>query len=181
MAAVLVGCAAGALPAPATAQLFVDDPIILAIRDGDITEVEAAFLAGQTANERSFRGVPALTVAVGTGNTQIVQLLLSRGARVNATSSRDGQTALEEAVRINRTDIVQILIDAGADVDKPGTNGQTPLMLAAQLGHTNVVKVLIDADAYLNDTDRTGRTPLDLAKERRHAHTAAVLEAAGAE
>lgn len=166
---------------PASAQLVDENEMVVAIRSGDLAQVEEAFLAGLSPNERSSRGVPALIEAVRAGKRDIVALMLERKARVNATARRDGLTALEESVRINRPDLAQMLIDAGADVDKTGKDGQTPMMLAAKLGHTNVVQVLIDADAYLNDTDPTGRTPLELAQERRHRHTVELLIAAGAE
>ncbi|GAA6156164.1 ankyrin repeat domain-containing protein [Pyruvatibacter sp. HU-CL02332] len=166
---------------PASAQLVDENEMVVAIRSGDLAQVEEAFLAGLSANERSIRGLPALIEAVRTGKREIVELMLERKARVNVPGRREGVTALEESVRINRPDLAQILIDAGADVDKTGKNGQTPLMLAAKLGHANVVQVLIDADAYLNDTDPTGRTPLELAQERRHRHTVELLIAAGAE
>lgn len=166
---------------PASAQLVDENEMVVAIRSGDLAQVEEAFLAGLSANERSIKGVPALIEAVRAGRREVVALMLERKARVNATAKRDGLTALEEAVRINRPDLAQMLIDGGADVDKSGKDGQTPLMLAAKLGHTNVVQVLIDADAYLNDTDPTGRTPLELARERRHRQTVELLMAAGAE
>jgi ankyrin repeat protein len=166
---------------PASAQLVDENEMVVAIRSGDLAQVEEAFLAGLSANERSIKGVPALIEAVRTGKREIVALMLERKARVNVPGRREGLTALEESVRINRPDIAQMLIDAGADVDKTGKNGQTPLMLAAKLGHANVVQVLIDAGAYLNDTDPTGRTPLELARERRHRHTVELLMAAGAE
>jgi len=168
-------------PLPANAQLVPENDMVLAIRGGDVAQVEEQFLAGLTANERSIRGEPALIEAVRAGKRNIVALLLERGARVNVSGKRDGLTALEEATRGNRADIAQMLIDAGADVDKTGKDGQTPLMLAAKLGHANIVQVLIDADAYLNDTDATGRTPLTLARERRHKLTVELLMAAGAE
>ncbi|MGD1934855.1 MAG: ankyrin repeat domain-containing protein [Candidatus Phaeomarinobacter sp.] len=168
-------------PFPSAAQLVDENELVEAIRDGDVADVEEAFLAGLNANERSIKGVPALIEAVRTGKRSIVELLLDRGARVNIPGRRDGVTALEEAARIDRPDIAQILIDAGADVDKTGKQGQTPLMVAATLGHTAIVQVLIDADAYLNDTDSTGRTPLTLAEERRHKQTVELLRSAGAE
>ncbi len=168
-------------PAPASAQLVAENDMVLAIRSGEVAQVEEQFLAGLTANERSIRGVPALIEAVRAGKRNIVALLLDRGARVNVPAKRDGLTALEEATRANRSDIAQMLIDAGADVDKTGRDGQTPLMLAAKLGYANIVQLLIEAGAYLNDTDATGRTPLTLAQERRHKLTVDLLVAAGAE
>ena len=169
------------VPAPAHAQLVNENQMVEAIRNGDIADVEEAFLAGLSANERSIRGVPALIEAVAAGKRNIVALLLERGARVNVSARRDGLTALEQAVRSNRADLAQMLIDAGADVDKTGKDGQTPLMVAAKLGNAGIVQVLIDAGAYLNDTDATGRTPLTLAEERRHKQTVELLRAAGAE
>lgn len=181
MAALILSALVFFTPAPAQAQLFAESDLVLAIRSGELEQVEEQFLAGVNANERSQRGEPALIEAVRVGSRQIVALMLERGARVNASAKRDGLTALEESVRLDHPDIARMLIDAGADVDKTGKDGQTPLMLAAKLGRTNIVQLLIEADAYLNDTDATGRTPLTLAEERRHKATVELLMAAGAE
>ena len=47
------------------------------------------------------------------GNPEIVQLLLARGADVNATD-KDGQTALSLATRNNLPEIIELLRKAGA-------------------------------------------------------------------
>lgn len=62
-----------------------------------------------------YYGTP-LWYAAGEGRTDVVRLLIDRGANLN-TMNKKGDSALEFAALKGHTDIVKILIDAGADVD----------------------------------------------------------------
>jgi len=55
-------------------------------------------------------------MAVSTGSTQMLELMLKNGAQVNDTD-RGGQTALVFAVGNNQKDIAELLIKHGADVN----------------------------------------------------------------
>ena len=60
-------------------------------------------------------GYTALHYAVNTGNARICQLLLSRGANVNACGGENNSTPLHLACKQNMIDIVQVLISCNAD------------------------------------------------------------------
>ena len=58
------------------------------------------------------------------GHTEVVQLLLGKGAAVDE-KAKDGRTALVQAGRNSHTEVVQLLLDKGAAVDVKDTYGRT--------------------------------------------------------
>lgn len=109
--------------------------------------------------------VCALHFAAGKGNTEIMQLLLDKGAPVDGRSEYYNPTALEYiAGRYSEKDdlpVMQFLIDHGADVNAQGyQDGYTPL-LAATRGSVDKVQFLLDnkADPHKTGTD-AGWSPL---------------------
>ncbi|POM78898.1 Ankyrin repeat domain containing hypothetical protein 52 [Phytophthora palmivora] len=87
---------------------------------------------------RDWKGYTPLMVAAKRGYVEIVQVLLSRGANIEAVND-DGNRALEIASRNGRTAVVQLLLENGAFVDAPNrTRGYTALTTAALRGRTEV-------------------------------------------
>jgi hypothetical protein len=71
-----------------------------------------------------------LTKAVHAGRRQIIELLLRKGAKINAVESWSGRTALHEAVMYLNYEAVETLIEAGANVHAKDKDGKTPAQLA---------------------------------------------------
>ncbi len=88
----------------------------------------------------------ALVRAAHKNNSQIVRLLLERGADANA---RDiyGNTALILASRHGHHEIVKLLLNRGADVNAITNIGHTALAYASKDGNEEIVKLLIDRGA----------------------------------
>ena len=76
----------------------------------------------------------SLYVASANGHTDVVGLLLAKGARVDA-AMRDGATALYVASQKGHAHIVELLVEKGPRVDAPMQDGTTPLYIASQFGH----------------------------------------------
>ncbi len=97
-----------------------------------------------------------LTLAVAVQSREIVELLLGRGADVNAYD-KGGTTALLTAVSRRAPEIAKVLLDAGADPNQPSSCNLRiyPLIYAAMVGNLNMVQLLIDRGAYLSSVSFT--------------------------
>lgn len=83
-----------------------------------------------------------LMEAASAGHVEIIGLLLSHGADVNAQSST-GNTPLMYACAGGHVCAVKALLVQGAHVEDHNENGHTPLMEAASAGHVEVAKVSV--------------------------------------
>ena len=118
---------------------------------------------------------PLLHAAEG-GHKEIIELLIAKGADVNAKNLR-GETSLYDVVGRGHKEIAELLIAAGADVNAKDNDGSTPLHNAAK--HDEVVELLIAAGADVNAKNTLGWTPLDRAITSNLTETADLLRKHG--
>ena len=91
--------------------------------------------------EDAFEGVKPLSVAVTAQETEIIELLLDKGANIDSQNS-SGNTALHFAVQISFS-TTKLLVDRGANLEVVDWYRRTPLMLAVQSNSDdNVVRLL---------------------------------------
>ena len=90
---------------------------------------------------RNSAGSPVIFTLAATinGNKEVCQLLIEKGADVNA-SDLFGSTALMIAASNGHKEVCQLLIDNGADVNAVEKGGRTSLMLAAENENKEVVE-----------------------------------------
>lgn len=134
--------------------------------------------AGQNAYYNPF------IVAAGTGCTEVVELLLEKGADVNlkgrAPDFEEGRLScspLIYAIHNGHDNIAKLLLDKGADPSLSCEDGYLcPILIAVDSGRTNIVELLLDNGANVNmqgfdygfwDGD-LGCTPLILASHHGH-------------
>jgi ankyrin repeat protein len=98
---------------------------------------------------------------------QIVQLLLDKGANVNALDHKFW-TPLHRAAFSGNTSSAVLLLKKGADVGAMDVNGQTPLHIAANAGQYFVVLELLRWHADVNAKDCNRLTPLDLVTKKSY-------------
>ena len=102
---------------------------------------------------------PAIIHAVSSNSSDIVTLLLERGADVNRTEADGYRTALHVAAGLDRPAIIETLLTNGADPDPPGP--QTPLQQAAEFQKVRSVQALLAGGADPNAQPGTqGKTAL---------------------
>ncbi|KAJ7302491.1 ankyrin repeat-containing domain protein [Mycena albidolilacea] len=121
-----------------------------------------------------------LTVAAYYGHQKICQLLLKKGANVNAQGGRYGN-ALQAAASGGHANIVQVLLDKGADVNAQGGKYSNALQAAASGGHDKVVQVLLDKGADVNAQGGEYGNALQVAASRGHRKVVQVLLDKGAD
>lgn len=107
-------------------------------------------------------GESPLHLAVRGRNPEIVELLLVRGARINA-KNHDGQTPLHYAPWDGTDGIAALLVSKGADLRTKDGRGRTPLHIAAHYGMGEMTRLFTAKGAPVNSGDSEGNTPLHYA------------------
>eukprot|EP00200_Dunaliella_tertiolecta_P002525 CAMPEP_0202348952 /NCGR_PEP_ID=MMETSP1126-20121109/6651_1 /ASSEMBLY_ACC=CAM_ASM_000457 /TAXON_ID=3047 /ORGANISM="Dunaliella tertiolecta, Strain CCMP1320" /LENGTH=258 /DNA_ID=CAMNT_0048940691 /DNA_START=8 /DNA_END=785 /DNA_ORIENTATION=- len=144
--------------------------LLEACEDGKEDEAKALLegdMQGFDLNSPGPDGDTALHVASLFGSAQIVQLLLSHGARPDTKNTSDGSLAHHDAAASGHLDILQILTEAsGPEALKVAdSDGETPLHTAARGNHLEVVRWLLEKGACPKAINSEGQTPADEADE----------------
>ncbi|KAM0914468.1 hypothetical protein ACQ4PT_011476 [Festuca glaucescens] len=173
---------------------FGETPLTFAIGRRNVDLVRYFLDQGADVHKVNDSGGPPLHLAAGgEGSCEIVELLLSKGAYVDALNL--GGTALHIAAHHGRDDIMKVLLDHHADhkialggagytalfiatamcslkcvkllleagADVDGACKETPLMIAATAGSSDILKCLALAGADANIPDSLGRAPIEIA------------------
>ncbi|KAI9777384.1 MAG: hypothetical protein M1839_008897 [Geoglossum umbratile] len=108
-------------------------------------------------------GFYELQIAASFGLTEVVQLLLQRGADVDARDNSGG-TPLYRAAENGHDAVVRLLLENGANVDmKDVVSGYGAIHRTALMGHTEVARLLLERGADVNAKCKDNNTPLVLA------------------
>jgi len=124
-AVLLVGCATTQSPEPPTTKVL-DVPILAAAYNGNIEAVKQHLAAGTDVNVKGgFADGTPLHYAAANGHKEIAELLIEKGADLNA-KDEDGGTPLDVAISFNRTEIADLIRVIGG---KTGEELQPPSQL----------------------------------------------------
>ena len=132
-------------------------------------------------------GFTPLALAAHFGHTDVMQMLIDRGADLNRVAThRLAVTPLHAALFGRQAAAALLLIEHGADVTtaRGGAGlkraGWTALHYAAGLGFGTLVLPLLERHADLSRRDEEGKTPLDVASDANHLDIADILRSRGA-
>ncbi|WP_165861350.1 ankyrin repeat domain-containing protein [Paenibacillus paeoniae] len=132
-------------------------------------------------NSYSHDGFPLLSLATHFGNTETVELLLSRGVDVNARS-RDGSlnnTAIHATVFGGYGHLVDLLIKGGANIhakcEGELRRGFNVLHVAAYFDHAPLIEKFLSYGADKTEKNDNGETPYELAISLGHTASAELL------
>ena len=135
----------------------VDSALLDAAKEGNIEAVKQHLANGADVNAKDDGWTP-LHNAAGYSTKEMVELLISNGANVNAKND-DGWTPLHDAAT---KEVAELLIAKGADVEAKDKDNWTPLHKAAFGGHKEIVELLISEGADVNAKGEDGWTPLNI-------------------
>jgi ankyrin repeat protein len=171
------------LPDELSEQLF------LACAHSDVSEVARLLDAGVDPNVKHKEEYTPIfltirkcaTASERQINLQVLELLIARGASVNARQKSDFLSPLLKAAEVGDPEIAKILIDNGAVIDCDYWDSSRPLHVAAQKNNIEVARVLIENGANVNIRNTAGNTPLYEANLAGHITMAKLLVDNGAE
>ncbi|EAW16772.1 Pfs, NACHT and Ankyrin domain protein [Aspergillus fischeri NRRL 181] len=186
-------------------------PLSWAAQEGRINIIKLLLQTETSVDEMDAKGKTPLERASENGHAAVAELLISKGADVNA--SIDRRTPLLIAVEKGHEEVAELLISKGADVNA-SIDRRTPLLIAVEKGHEeeaklfvnkgadvddgkyiswtrlycairkgyrNIAKLLINMGADINVRDNNGRTPLLQASMYGHTEVAKLLIDKGAD
>jgi len=133
-------------------------PLMFAARAGDLASAKLLVAAGADVNDAASYGVSATVLGAHSGNGELVEFLLAKGADPNAAGA--GYTALHAAILRGNRKAVAVLLAHGADPNvqlrastpvrrasqdfffHPAFAGATPFWLAARFSQPGVMRLL---------------------------------------
>ncbi len=167
--------------------------LYLAMRRGDVEQIERHIATGTDMNQLDSDGYAPLHIAVRDGRIAITRLLLKHGVNMEV-KDRNGHTPMYHAIMhghiriarllqkqgavikpttwlldaasrgIDDRDSIAYLIEQGADIETVNAQGDTPLLIAIREGNHKLAKHLVNLGARVTVTDAQGKTALEIAK-----------------
>ncbi|CAB1115518.1 unnamed protein product [Ectocarpus sp. CCAP 1310/34] len=126
------------------------------------------------------RGWTPLMVTAGEGHSQVVGILLNKGADLSVVNDL-GSTALFISVSFGHVPVTRMLVNAGANLEAADlTAGWTPVMMAAYMGHSKILGILLNKGADLSVVDKWDATVLIISARLGHVAATRMLVTAGA-
>jgi ankyrin repeat protein len=132
-----------------------ESPIESVVKKGDLDAVRKL----EDVNEPNKEGATALLLAVRQGNSEMVKLLLARGANPDR-QDKNGDFPLLSAVMLGRRGVVPGLLTARANLNLADMEGNTPLTQAFIKQQPEIVSMLLGAGTDVNKKGTQGGTAL---------------------
>jgi len=134
----------------------------------------------QSMNARDIQGYTAMHRAAALGHGDIVWLLLSKGAQLDAKNPlaqniTPMHAALWNVDTAGAVAAASPLLSNGVDPNAKLTDNHTPLHTAAEMGHVKLATLLLRKGSDPDAKDAQGHTALELAQARGNSAVVALL------
>ncbi len=121
------------------------------------TCIHMALSYGADLNAKDAAGITPLMLAADKNTTQTMAVLLSLGAKVNATDN-DGSTVLHRIAQqkhhaerlTEQLNQLYLILDFKGDIDSLDNRNRTPFLVAAEIENVPIMQALNTHRAYLN-------------------------------
>ncbi|XP_055899085.1 ankyrin-3-like isoform X1 [Biomphalaria glabrata] len=120
------------------------------------------YMTDSDLNIQDNSGQAAVHLAAFNGETQVLKLLIQKGACLTIVDKK-GRQPVHLAASRNFVGILQLLFDSGVDFDSQCFSGKTPLHYAAQFGGLEAVKFLVATDCDTTLEDKSSYLPAHMA------------------
>ncbi len=159
-----------------TCDISGDSPLIGAVKQSSLPCIEALLAHDADVNLMNASNLTALSWALLTGNTDIIEKLKESGADptlLNQTwQGTNLQTfskhkAMIHACKDGSSEILQFLCQQGVSINNCDEDGDTPLCLASRNNHISCVKILLQNKADINQQALHNYTALHCAVEKK--------------
>jgi ankyrin repeat protein len=130
--------------------------------------------SGADVNNRDSDGSSVLSLAVKSGNIDLVSILIESGSVFDNQVDR----FLHDCAEMNRVDLMEILCLCYLDLDVnslDSNNQSTPLHVAAIHGHVEAIRFLVSVGANPELADSNGNTPLHYSASEGHSESVELL------
>ncbi|XP_071846977.1 scaffold protein ILK-like [Apostichopus japonicus] len=140
------------------------DDIFSQIREGNAVFVRVWLdKVENDPNQGDDHGFSPMHWASKEGHLNIVDMLISRGAKINSTNMGD-DTALHLASAHGHREIVMKLLQCKADLNAVNEHGNTSLHYACFWGYEQIAEDLVNNGANINLANKFNHSPLEKAK-----------------
>lgn len=158
--------------------MLPDYQLLDAARFGSLERAREAISRGANVHARDLDGSSALFLACTHGHMTLAELLVDRGADVDATFGKRRQTLLHWAADNASSGIATFLLSHQANVNAQRLDGSTPLLLAAKHGHQYLVQLLLKHHALLSPQNENRVTARSAASRAGHSDIVGLIDAA---
>ncbi len=146
---------------------------------GNAPSTEQFLASGSDIDVKDRYGRTPLHHAAYFGHYKIAELLIKKGADVNAMEAKSKITPLHWSAWRGHIEMAKLLISNGSDVKAKNKGGGHPLHEAAGAGYTNIAALLISKGAEVEAKDYFSQTALDCAIKHNRTETADLLRKHG--
>lgn len=161
-------------------------PLVPAISGGDTEKVKQLLDAGTDVNATLLYdefgnplNLSPVQFAAARGQTDVVRLLIEKGARAGTTGCDVKGDVLLTAAMNGKADTLLWALDQGADINGYDAKGRTALTWSAVKGHSACVSLLLSRGADAGRMDNAGKDVYQYAWERGDFNMASLIMASG--